>query len=96
MSSSCVVKLTSIESEIDGFIKQVRDISRIAAMRASTLDEDGAFPDQDNEALAAVGALRVPLPCDVGGLGLGTEPSGALPLLADYTKVMSIAKPQSN
>jgi alkylation response protein AidB-like acyl-CoA dehydrogenase len=81
MSISLLVKSPSIESEFDSLIKRVGDLSRIAAIRASTLDEDGAFPDQDIETLAAAGALKAPLPWDFGGLGLGTEPAGALPLL---------------
>lgn len=64
-----------------GLIEQVRDVAHLAATRAGDLDQDGAFPTEDIRALAAIGALRAPLPPAYDGLGLGTTPEGALPLL---------------
>lgn len=60
---------------------QVRTVARVAATRAGALDEDGSFPEEDIRALAAIGALKAPLPPAHGGLGLGTTPEGALPLM---------------
>ena len=62
-------------------VEQVRDIARLAATRAGDLDQDGSFPTEDIHALAAVGALKAPMPPAYGGLGLGTTPEGAPALL---------------
>ena len=62
-------------------VEQVRDIARLAATRASDLDQDGAFPTEDIHALTAIGALKAPMPPAYGGLGLGTTPEGAPALL---------------
>src|SRR4051794_117358 len=62
-------------------VQQVRDIARLVATRAGDLDQDGSFPTDDIHALAAIGALRAPMPPAYGGLGLGTTPEGALVLL---------------
>ena len=62
-------------------VEQVRDIARLAATRAGDLDQDGSFPTEDIHALAAIGALKAPMPPAYGGLGLGTTPEGALVLL---------------
>lgn len=63
------------------FVEQVRVAAHVAATRAGDLDEDGSFPSRDIQSLAAIGALKAPLPPGNGGLGLGTTPAGALPLL---------------
>ena len=62
-------------------VEQVRDAARLAATRAGDLDQDGSFPTEDIHALAAIGALKAPMPPAYGGLGLGTTPEGALVLL---------------
>ncbi len=53
---------------------------------ASRLDRDGGLPDESIARLRALGVLAAPLPRAgsgrPGGQGLGTEPAGALPLLA--------------
>ena len=62
-------------------VEHVRDFARVAATRAGALDHDGAFPTEDIHALAAIGALKAPMPPAYGGLGLGTTRDGALALL---------------
>jgi alkylation response protein AidB-like acyl-CoA dehydrogenase len=49
--------------------------------RATGHDQAGTFPAEDIEALRAIGALAAPVPTPLGGLGLGTEPEAALPLM---------------
>jgi alkylation response protein AidB-like acyl-CoA dehydrogenase len=49
--------------------------------RAIGLDHAGTFPAGDIEALRGLGALAAPVPTPLGGLGLGTEPEAALPLM---------------
>ena len=45
--------------------------------RAPQLDAEARFPEADLDELRALGLLLAPLPSDLGGLGLGTEPQGA-------------------
>ncbi len=49
--------------------------------RALALDRDCAFPAEDIAALSRLGALAAPVPAALGGLGMGTEPAGAAPLM---------------
>lgn len=49
---------------------------------AGLLDRDGGFPEQGFEVLRQAGALLAPLPRQHGGQGLGSEPHGALGMLA--------------
>jgi alkylation response protein AidB-like acyl-CoA dehydrogenase len=49
--------------------------------RALLLDRSGKFPSEDIDALRTLGAFAAPLPVALGGLGLGTEPEGALTLM---------------
>jgi alkylation response protein AidB-like acyl-CoA dehydrogenase len=49
--------------------------------RAITLDPSATFPAEDLQTLRAIGALAAPIPTPLGGLGLGTEPHAALPLM---------------
>ena len=51
----------------------------VAAMadRAAALDAAAGFPGEDLAALAAAGLVMGPLPCRLGGLGMGTEAAGA-------------------
>lgn len=48
---------------------------------AAALDRNGEFPTRELQALRRLGALSAPLPAALGGLGMGTEPSGALGLM---------------
>ena len=48
---------------------------------APALDAAAAFPNDDIATLRNLGLLAAPLPTTLGGLGLGTEPAGALPLM---------------
>jgi len=50
-------------------------IAAVLRMRQRTSD---ASPDESVSVLAAAGALLAPLPCALGGLGLATEPEGAM------------------
>jgi alkylation response protein AidB-like acyl-CoA dehydrogenase len=50
--------------------------------RAGAVDAAGVFPEDDFTALRAGGWLISPLPSRFGGQGFGTEPHGALGLLA--------------
>ena len=58
-----------------------------AAARAPALDHDGAFPLDDIAALRGAGLLTAPLPVAYGGLGLGTSPHGALPMLEVFRRI---------
>jgi alkylation response protein AidB-like acyl-CoA dehydrogenase len=49
--------------------------------RALALDRSGGFPLQDLDLLRGLDALAAPVPVSLGGLGLGTEPEGALDLM---------------
>lgn len=51
-------------------------------VEASRLDRDGGFPEEGFALLRGAGALLAPLPRQLGGHGLGTEPAGALGLLS--------------
>ncbi len=46
-------------------------------LRAADLDRDARFPAADFAGLRQLGVLAAPLPCDLGGIGFGTEPDGA-------------------
>ncbi len=46
--------------------------------RAAALDSAAQFPAEDIADLRAVGVLSAPVPTRLGGLGIGTEPDGAL------------------
>jgi alkylation response protein AidB-like acyl-CoA dehydrogenase len=46
--------------------------------RAVALDDAGAFPTEDLAWLAECGTLIAPFPMSCGGLGMGTEPAGAI------------------
>ncbi len=58
-------------------VTALRRILPDIAAHAAALDHDGALPIEDVAALHAAGLLRAPLPIASGGLGLGTEPTGA-------------------
>jgi hypothetical protein len=46
--------------------------------RGLVLDKAPDFPAADVEKLCDVGALAAPVPCALGGLGLGTDANGAM------------------
>jgi alkylation response protein AidB-like acyl-CoA dehydrogenase len=48
---------------------------------ALALDRNGGFPRDDLDLLRELGVLAAPLPTALGGLGMGTEPEGALDLM---------------
>ena len=54
---------------------------------------NGVAPQSELLELAAAGILTAPLPASLGGLGLGTEPGGHLPLLQLLTAVGSADLP---
>ena len=56
-------------------------LGRIAS-HAATLDADAQFPAEDIACLQTLGLLAAPLPRALGGIGAGTEPSGADELFA--------------
>ncbi len=56
---------------------QAADLLGDVTAAISCRPASNTFPDESVAALAAVGALLAPLPCAMGGLGLGTEPEGA-------------------
>jgi len=60
-----------------------RVASSVAVIEAEAvrLDRDGGFPEQAFTVLREAGALTAPLPRQLGGCGLGTEPGGAMALL---------------
>ena len=68
-------------------IEQRRLLASLAGLvpamqaRAIQLDRDTAFPLEDFTLLRNLGALTAPIPEALGGLGMGTEPAGALPLM---------------
>src|SRR6185437_15656418 len=49
--------------------------------RAPALDQDNAFPTQDIASLRQLGLLAAPVPTELGGLGLGTEPDAAIDIM---------------
>ncbi len=50
--------------------------------QASALDQTGVFPAKALKLFERTGLLAAPIPACLGGLGYGTEPSGAMPLSA--------------
>lgn len=62
-------------------LTRVAQIADFAAANAAKIDRYGAFPAQEFELITEAGLLAAPLPRKFGGLGLGTEAGGALPLL---------------
>jgi alkylation response protein AidB-like acyl-CoA dehydrogenase len=57
-------------------LEETSRVAQAAADRASSLDADGAFPNDDIEALARIGLLIAPFPAEFGGIGIGTTPQG--------------------
>jgi alkylation response protein AidB-like acyl-CoA dehydrogenase len=82
--SSTVSRLAAIGSDrraaIARLLESVGQCVPAMRSRARELDCMAAFPSDDIAALRGHGALLAPLPLRHGGLGLGTEPDGALGL----------------
>jgi alkylation response protein AidB-like acyl-CoA dehydrogenase len=82
--SSTVSRLAAIGPDRRAAIARLhQSVARcVPAMRARAREADrqAAFPTADIAALRACGALLAPLPLRHGGLGLGTEPDGAMGL----------------
>lgn len=57
------------------------DLAEYCGANASEIDHDEAFPQDEFRRAAELGLLTAPLPSAVGGLGLGTEADGTLPML---------------
>jgi len=57
------------------------DVADRCHSAAPDVDFEGAFPEREFGWLAEAGLLSAPLRRDIGGLGLGSEPGGTLPLL---------------
>jgi len=72
---------------LETLMRRLLPCLRAAQGRAASLDEDTSFPREDVEALARLGAAAAVLPTPVGGLGLGTEAEGALPLATILRKI---------
>jgi alkylation response protein AidB-like acyl-CoA dehydrogenase len=64
-------------SPIETLLQAVAGLVPAMRERARALDVRSAFPADDIAALRTCGVLHAPLPRRHGGLGLGTEPSGA-------------------
>lgn len=69
------------EPAIAEILSRVLDIADFAFANAAAVDHHGAFPAQEFELIAQAGLLTAPLPRNLGGLGLGTQAGGTLPLL---------------
>jgi alkylation response protein AidB-like acyl-CoA dehydrogenase len=82
--SSTVSRLAAIGSDrpvaIARLLESVAQCVPTMRGRARELDRMAAFPADDITALRDHGVLLAPLPLRHGGLGLGTEPDGALGL----------------
>ena len=62
-------------------------MAEFSAANAATIDEEGAFPEDEFRRAAAAGLLAAPLARAHGGLGLGVEPGGFGPLLNLLTRL---------
>ena len=79
------MKLRQLPHEVDQrrdrLIANLRDTIPQTRRAALELDRNAAFPAQEVNQLRQLGALAAPVPVALGGLGTGTEPEGALPLM---------------
>lgn len=69
------------EPAITEILSRVVDIADFAFSNAAAIDCHRAFPAKEFELIAQAGLLTAPLPRELGGLGLGTQAGGTLPLL---------------
>ena len=65
------------DTPLDGIADLVPEMQQ----RAPLLDRTAAFPTREVDRLRTLGALAAPVPTALGGLGWGTEPQAALPLM---------------
>jgi alkylation response protein AidB-like acyl-CoA dehydrogenase len=61
-------------------LAKVAEMLPLMRQDACKLDRESGFPETEIEKLGASGALAAVVPVPFGGLGMGTEPSGAEPL----------------
>jgi alkylation response protein AidB-like acyl-CoA dehydrogenase len=73
--------LPQIEMRTQRLITGLAEAVPAMQRRALDLDQAALFPAEDFASLRAMGALAAPLPAALGGLGMGTEPGGALALM---------------
>lgn len=69
------------DASLEAALRRASAIAATAAMNASDIDRDGAFPSREFAEIANAHLLAAPLSRDLGGLGLGSEPGFALGLL---------------
>jgi alkylation response protein AidB-like acyl-CoA dehydrogenase len=69
------------ETTVRDLLARANEIAADCAGEAAALDEEGRFPTEAFARIRAAGLLAAPLPRTHGGLGLGSEPGGTLPLL---------------
>jgi alkylation response protein AidB-like acyl-CoA dehydrogenase len=68
--------------EFEGLHERVASSLAVIEDEAARLDREGGFPECAFALLREAGALIAPLPQRLGGGGIGTEPEGAMALLA--------------
>jgi alkylation response protein AidB-like acyl-CoA dehydrogenase len=71
----------SIEDRRQALLAGLRTALPAMQSRALQHDRDSTFPAEDMALLRGLGALAAPVPMALGGLGMGSEPAGALKLL---------------
>lgn len=67
--------------EMSDLLAVTADVADECAASAEARDAPGEFPAREFRRLAESGLLAAPLRRELGGLGLGSEPGGTLPLL---------------
>jgi alkylation response protein AidB-like acyl-CoA dehydrogenase len=72
---------TDTDVAVRELLARTGEIAKACASEAAALDEEGRFPAEAFARIGAAGLLSAPLPRALGGLGLGSEPGGTLPLL---------------
>lgn len=72
---------TDLDTAVRDLLVRAEEIAAASANEAAALDEEGRFPAAAFARIRAAQLLAAPLPRALGGLGLGSEPGGTLPLL---------------
>ena len=62
-------------------LAELQELRPAMQARAEQLDAEARFPAEDIADLGRIGALAAAIPARLGGLGMGIDPDGALPLL---------------
>lgn len=78
---TATIRTTGAEQRREALLTRLTAEVPRMRQRAVTLDHDGGFPTDDIALLRAAGALAAPLPCALGGTGMGTEPEGSTALM---------------